>query len=94
MIVERWTHTVKVGGRKSELVDALKDWLKLNGLTGRVYTYRYAWDKVCIDVEFETEKDLRKQWDNYDPRAPGIAEVHKVLDDVRESTNGEILVVH
>ena len=94
MIVSRFTHTVKVG-HKSELIELLKGWLDLAGLAGRVYSSRYAWETVSIDVEFETDADEAKFAADYDFSQPEFAEWHKKLDELREpGTTHELLRVH
>jgi len=85
MIIERFTHTAKPGCRK-ELVELLKGWVEGAGAPGRVFTPGLAdWERVELDLEFETVQDRDKFWAGYDPSQPGVAEFYEKNSDLRES---------
>ena len=94
MIVRRHTQTTKVG-QTGEMVKALKNWLKLLGFPGRVYTYAGTYEKTAIDFEFESREDMDKRWKNADWSSPSIKEASKKVNELREpGTTKEILKVH
>jgi hypothetical protein len=94
MIVVRHTHKAK-NGHGDELVELLKDWLKVHNRAGRVYTIRDDWDTVCVEEEFAAEEDFQKVLDNWDPNDPDHAELWKRFLEIRGSnTIREILIVH
>ena len=91
MIVERFTHTAKPGYRE-ELVELLKGWVEGSGAPGRVLTPGYAdWDMVELDVEWETNEDMDKFWNDYDSSQPGVSEFHKKNKDLRESGSTRVV---
>ena len=85
MIVRRYTHTAKPGHR-TELVELLKGWVEGAGVSGRVLTPGYAnWDRVQVEVDWETQEARDKYSADYDRSQPGVAEFHEKINDLRES---------
>jgi hypothetical protein len=73
MLIKRWTHTVKMGG-KEPLIKALKRWVESTGQQGRVYTYQHDWNLVSAELEFESE-EAEAQFDaDYDYSQPAWTE--------------------
>ena len=91
MIVDRYTHTAKPGCR-DELVKLLKGWVKGAGVSGRVLTPgRADWDRIELDVEWETKEDMDKFWADYDSSQPEFAEFYETISDLRESGSTRVV---
>ena len=94
MIIERWTWNVKVGCR-DEVIELVKALVEETGLTPRVCTFTYGpYETVTSDLEFETEEDHKKFWDDLDWSQPKAAEWSKKRPDLTESSYRELLQVH
>ena len=95
MIIERWTFPVKVECQ-SEFIELTKASLAESGLTPRVCTYIVGpHDVVIFDLEFETELDRLKYWEDVDWGKPKAAEFKKKGADLIESgVTNELLRVH
>jgi hypothetical protein len=90
MIVTRFTHSAKPGCREA-LVEVLKGWVEGSGVSGRVMTPGWAdWDKVELVVEWESDEDIDKFWANYDSSQPWAADLHKRLDELRQSCSTNV----
>lgn len=95
MIIERWTWKVKVGCR-AEVIELVKAVVEESGLTPRVCTFTYGryYEMVTSDLEFETEEDQKKFWNDLDSSQPAWVEWQKKRPDLTESSRRELLRVH
>ena len=95
MIIERWTWKAKVGCR-AEVIELIKAGVAETGLTPRICSYVFGpYDIVSSDLEFETEEDRKKWWDEVDWKQPKMAEWLKKRPDLVESHGPhELLRVH
>ncbi len=65
MLVERYTWEAKPGRRNDavEWCKKLLDREENKGLTARIYTTEFGlYNKVTMEVEFETEEDRQEYW--------------------------------
>ena len=95
-VVERWTWKVKAGCR-DEFVELVKSWVERHGLTPRVCSFLFgAWNTVSSDLEFETEEDRQKFYDDIvDWSQPENVKLLQKLNDLRESDlTHELLQLH
>ena len=95
MIIQRFTHKVKVGC-KDELIEVLKAWSEEAGFTPRVSTHWIGpLDVVISDIEHASIEDHNKFWADYDWGQPQAVEWLEKWDDLRESgATNELLQVH
>ncbi len=94
MRIMRFTWKAKTGCR-AEVIRLVKAMVVELSLTPRVCTYMYgAYDIVTSYLEFETEEDQNKFWNNIDTSQPAWVEFHKKLPDLVESHWSELLQVH
>ena len=94
MIVRRFLWKAKTGGR-AEVIELVKAMVEELGFTPRVCTYRDgSYDTVISYLEFETEEDEKRMWDNIDSSQPAWVEWHKRSPDLVESHWSEYLQVH
>ena len=97
MIVERFTWKAKVGC-EAEVVKLVKALVEEAGFTPRVCTYTFGpFHLVTSDLEFETEEERQKFWNDIDSSQPAYAEWRKKRPGLIESYEGnhrELLRVH
>jgi hypothetical protein len=80
MIIRRWTHTVKMGG-KEPLIEALKRCVESTGQEGRVYTYDHDWNLVSLELDFEDKEAETQFWTDYDYSQPAWTEAVEAIDE-------------
>jgi alpha-D-ribose 1-methylphosphonate 5-triphosphate synthase subunit PhnH len=81
MIVHRVIRTAKPGC-SSELRKVLKSWVELSGATGRVYTTNANHDTVILDVDFDTEEDLKEFYNGLDWDQREMVEITTKINDL------------
>ena len=95
MIVQRYTFKVKPGC-KGDFIQLTKALVEESGRTPRVCSYTFGpYHTVISDLEFESEEDMRKYWDEVDWSGPQASEWLKKHNELIESgATVELLQVH
>ena len=93
MLVNRWTHFVKVG-RETEVVELHKKELERTGTTARVYTpYVSPRDAVAVELEFENLEAYDRFWREWQVTPEAAAYMKRLNELIERGTQNEIWVL-
>ena len=97
MIIDRLTWKV-CHSHHAEFIESVRAMVEKIGSPSRICTFMFGpMDVVIHDLEFDTEEDRQKFWNDIDSSQPAYAEWRKKRPDLTESYEGnhrELLRVH